>query len=295
MGRCTGSPDRNVRGDLIGLQRIGFPAGRHDVNGPAHAAAFGTFEVTGIERQVIADPDAALEREDVRHLVRAVASGHARGAIVGAACSGAFLLAEAGVLDGRQATTTWWLAPHLKRRRPQVTVSAEKALVVDGRVLCAGAVFAQADLALHLVSRFAGPTVARRCSDLLLLDRHASQAPYMAVRHLASNEPTVRRAEAWVRAHLAERFDVAAVARHAGTSPRTLARRLTEAVGVSVIGFVQRVRVETATHLLETTRLSLGEISARVGYDDPNTLRRLIERETKTSPREVRRRVGGAR
>jgi transcriptional regulator GlxA family with amidase domain len=178
----------------------------------------------------------------------------------------------------------------LKKRRPDVDVNAERALVVDGPVITGGAVFAQADVALHVVARFAGPTVARQCAAFLLLDRHASQAPYMAVHHLASNDATVRHAERWVRAHLKEPFDIPTLARSVGASPRTLARRVTEAVGVSVIGFVQRIRVETATHLLETTRLSLGEISARVGYDDPSTLRKLIERETKVSPREVRRR-----
>jgi transcriptional regulator GlxA family with amidase domain len=238
--------------------------------------------------------DRTLTREDVKKVVRAVATAHERGALVGASCSGVFVLAQAGILDGRKATTTWWLAHHLKRRWPAVDVNTAQALVVDGRILCAGAVFAQADLALHLVSRFAGPAVARRCSSYLLLDPHASQTPYMTMQQIAANEPTVRRAEAWVRAHLAERFDVAAVARHIGTSPRTLARRLKAAAGLSVIGFVQKVRVEVATHLLETSRLSLDEITARVGYDDPSTLRRLIERETNASPRELRERKQGA-
>ncbi len=115
----------------------------------------------------------------------------------------------------------------------------------------------------------------------------------MAVQHLAANDPTVRHAEAWVRAHLADNFDVATLARHVGTSPRTLARRLTEAVGVSPIGFIQRLRVESAIHLLETTQLTLGDISARVGYADSNMLRRLIEREASASPRELRRRRRG--
>jgi transcriptional regulator GlxA family with amidase domain len=237
-----------------------------------------------------AELDAALERPDVQCFVRAVRAAHARGAIVGAGCSGAFVLAEAGLLDGLEATTAWWLAPHLKKRRPQVIVNAERAFVVHGRVLCAGAVLALADLALHLVARFAGPTTARRCAGLLLLDTHTSQAPYMAVQHLAANDPTVRRAEAWVRAHLAEDFDVPTLARQVGTSHRTLARRLTEAVGVSAIGFIQRLRVESAVHLLATTQLPLSEISARVGYADPDTLSRLIERDTRTSPRELRRR-----
>jgi transcriptional regulator GlxA family with amidase domain len=237
-----------------------------------------------------AQVDAALERDDVRQLVRIVKAAHKRGALIGAGCSATFLLAEAGLLDEFCATTAWWLAPHLKRRHPRVDVNAERALVVHRRVLCAGAVLAQADLALYLVSRFAGPVTARRCSSLLLLDTHASQAPYMAVQHLAANDPTVLRAEKWVRAHLADDFDVPTLAKVLGTSPRTLARRLTQAVGTSTISFIQKIRVDSAIHLLETTQMPLSEIGARVGYSDPNALSRLIERETNALPRELRRR-----
>lgn len=232
--------------------------------------------------------DALLARDDVQQLVRALAAAHRRGAIVGSACGGAFLLAEAGLLDRRVCTTTWWLAPHLKQRRPAVEVDPSRALVAGRTVLTAGAVFAQADLALHLVARFAGPTVARRCSRLLLLDAHPSQAPYMAVHQLTANDPTVRRAEDWVRKHLADDFDIAALARGIGTSARTLSRKLGASVGLNPIAFVQRLRVETAVHLLETTRLSLQDVAARVGYRDAGTLRRLIRRETHATPRMLR-------
>jgi transcriptional regulator GlxA family with amidase domain len=238
--------------------------------------------------------DAALEREDMRRLIGALRAAHARGAVVGSSCGGTFLLAESGALDGLTGTTAWWLAPHLKQRRPQVEVDAARALIAHGRVISAGAVFAQADLALYLVARFAGPSLARRCARVLLLDAHPAQAPYMAISYLTTNDPSVRRAESWVREHLADDFDVALLARKAGTSPRTLARRLAAAVGLSPIRFVQRLRVEAAVHLLRTTRLSLEEIGARVGYSDANALRRLIRRETSSTPKELRRGAAGA-
>jgi len=112
----------------------------------------------------------------------------------------------------------------------------------------------------------------------------------MALGSLQRDDAVVRRAETWARAHLADGFDIATLARRAGASPRTLARRLAAALDLSPIAFVQRLRVETAVHLLETSRLTLDEISARVGYADPNTLRRLVHRATGLSPREVRRR-----
>lgn len=234
--------------------------------------------------------DGLLARPDLALTMRAIERAHRRGALVGAACAGTFIVARTGLLDGRRATTTWWLARELRRRHPAVELLESEALVVDERLVTAGAVFAIADLALHLVARFAGPAVARQTARALLLDRHPSQAPYMALRYLTTDDAVVRRAEAWARAHLADGFDIATLARRAGASPRTLARRLDAALGLSPVGFVQRLRVEAAVHLLETSRLSLDEISARVGYADASTLGRLVRRETGLSPREVRRR-----
>lgn len=254
------------------------------------AASADIVLVPGMWLERGAELDALLARADVATLVRAIERAYRNGAIVGASCSGTFLLAQTGLLDGRRATTTWWLAPELRRRYPVVELVESEALVTDDRLLTAGAVFAITDLVLHLVARFAGPVVARKTARALLLDRHPSQAPYMAVRHLRTDDTVVRRAESWARAHLADGFDIETLARRAGASPRTLARRLDAALGLSPIGFVQRLRVETAVQLLETSRLSLDEISARVGYADPDTLRRLVRRDTGLSPRELRKR-----
>jgi transcriptional regulator GlxA family with amidase domain len=234
--------------------------------------------------------DGLLARADVALAARMLARVHERGAIIGAACSATFLLAAAGLLAGRRATTTWWLAPEMRRRFPAVELVEHEALVVDQRVITAGAVLAVTDLALHVVARFAGPVAARQTARVLLLDRQPSQTPYMALRFVTTDDAIVRRAETWARAHLADGFDIATLARRAGASPRTLARRLEAALGLSPIAFVQRLRVETAAQLLETSRLSVAEISARVGYEDADTLARLLRRDTGQSARELRRR-----
>lgn len=277
------SPGRSVRA-ASGLRLTG-------VQPAARAVAADLVIVPGLWLEGAGDLDRVLARPGVAAMAKVLARAHARGAVIGAACAGTFVLARTGLLDHRRATTTWWLAGELRRRHPAIEVAEHEALIADDRVLTAGAVMAIADLALHLVARHAGPAVARQTARVLLLDRHPSQAPYMAVRHLRSDDATVRRAEAWARAHLADRFDVTTLARRAGASPRTLARRLDAALGLSPIAFVQRLRVETAVHLLETSRQSLDEIAARVGYTDPDTLRRLVRRDTGLSPREVRRRV----
>lgn len=275
-----GGTVRAASGTVVGGARTLRAAVRADV---VLVPGLWSVDADGVDRR--------LGRHDVQALAKSVAAAHRRGAIVGSSCGGAFVLAEAGVLDDRACTTTWWLAPHLQRRAPRARVQGESSLVVSERVLTAGAVFAQADLTLHLVARFAGPSVARQCSRLLLLDRHPSQAPYMAIRQLANDDPTVRRAEHWIRRHLADTFDVAAVAHACGVGPRTLARRLVASVGLAPLPFVQRLRVEAAVHLLETTRLSLGEIGERVGYRDASALTRLVRRETGAAPREIRRRA----
>jgi len=271
--------------------------------GPVHAASGmvlqNTRSVARLKADIIMVPgiwaehpgelQGVLARADTRRLVRAIAVAHARGALIASSCAGAFLLADAALLDGQQATTSWWLAAELQQRRPRVKVVPDAALIVGRHVVTGGAVFAQADVALHIVGRFAGLAVARRCAKLLLLDTHASQAPYMAAQHLRSDDPVVEKAERWIRAHLADTFDIAELARHTGVSPRTLARRLHAAVGLSPIAFVQHMRVQAAVFLLETSALSLAEIGQRVGYADPSTLSRLIRRETRTSAQALRR------
>jgi transcriptional regulator GlxA family with amidase domain len=234
--------------------------------------------------------DRILARPDIATTANALARAHARGAIVAASCMSVFILARAK-LGLHRATTTWWLANELRERHPELDISIDDALVVDARILTAGAVFATADLALYLVSRFGGPALARETARVLLLDRHTSQARYMAKHHLRTNDAIVRRAESWARVHLADSFDIAALAKHAHTTPRTLARRLSSALGLSPIAFVQQLRLEHALNLLETSSLSMDEIATRVGYSDANTLGRLIRRETRSTPRELRKRI----
>jgi transcriptional regulator GlxA family with amidase domain len=244
--------------------------------------------VPGFWVEDAAEVDAVIDDPALQPVVRAIAAAHARRAVVCSSCAGAFLLASAGLLDGKQATTAWWLAPHLQRRWPNIEVIPEAAMVVQGDVITAGAVFAQADIALHLVGQLGGPSLAKMCANLLLLDRHGSQTPYMALRQLALNDALLRKAEKWVRANLAETFDIPLLAQRLGVSPRTLARKLERSLGMSPLAFVQHLRVEAAVRLLETTQLSLDEISRRVGYTDPQTLSRLIRREVDVTPRELR-------
>jgi transcriptional regulator GlxA family with amidase domain len=196
-----------------------------------------------------------------------------------AACTGVFPLADSGLLDGRRATTTWFLGPTFNRRFPDVTLELDLMVVADGPVLTAGAAFAHIDLGLALV-RAVSAELAQVVARLLVIDERPSQAAYLAYDHLAHDDPVVLAFERHVRAELAEPFDVGGAAAAIGTSRRTLERRTQQVLGMSPLGIVQRLRLERAEHLRRTTDLSLDQIAGRVGYANAETLRSLRRRLT---------------
>ncbi|MBH0779219.1 GlxA family transcriptional regulator [Nocardia bovistercoris] len=260
---------------------------------PAGAAEFGPGDVLVLPgpsasspelvERLLAHPDTTLAAELVR---RAAASG----ATVAASCSATFVLAAAGVLDGAEATTTWWLAPELARRFPPVRVRADRMVVDGGAVLTAGAAFAHADLLLAILARLRGQDAARRVAGYLVLDARMSQSRYMALEHLRADDPVVRAVRRYVAAHLTRQLGLAELAAAASVSPRTLARRLHAVLGVTPTDFVHRLRVEHASALLTTTRNSVDAVAAAVGYADAAAFRRVYRRYTGETPSATRSR-----
>lgn len=232
---------------------------------------------------------AALARRDVGEAGDLLRRWSAAGALVGAACTGTFVVAAASLLDGLSATTTWWLAPLFRARFPRVELEESRMVVQSGRFVTAGAALAHIDLALWLV-RLRSPALAATTARYLVVDPHPSQAAYAIPDHLQHEDPIVERFERWARRHLALRFSLRAAARSAGTSERTLARRLREVLGKSPLSYVQDLRVERAVHLLQTSCASVEEIAAKVGYADGVTLRSLLRRRTGHGVRELRAR-----
>lgn len=232
-----------------------------------------------------------LERPEVLACVDWLAGLPAARTRLAASCVGSYLLAQAGLLDGMEATTTWWLAPHFRARHPQVRLDLRRMVVDDGRCTTAGAALAQADLLLHLVTRHAGPAVGHACARYLLLDQRPLQSRYVMVDGLARQHPQLRKAEDWVREHLAQPITIPALAQALHLTPRTLARRFQQTLGLSPLRFVQQMRVDQARHLLATTHQSFEQIAHAVGYAQPAMLRRLLRRETGSSPSEMRQRV----
>jgi transcriptional regulator GlxA family with amidase domain len=202
-----------------------------------------------------------------------------RGTTIASACAGTFFLAEAGVLDGLRATTTWWLSPAFRNRYPKVDLDHSQMVVTSNGVTTAGAAFGHVDLALAIV-RASSPALSDLVARYLVVDERPSQAAYTIPSALAQSDPTVAAFERWIREHLAESFSLTEAAKAVGVSERTLQRCVQRTVGTSPIRFVQDLRVERAAHLLRTTELSLETISGKVGYEHPNTLRVLLRERT---------------
>jgi transcriptional regulator GlxA family with amidase domain len=232
---------------------------------------------------------AALERRDITDAGKLLRSVVAHNITVGTACTGSFVLAQAGLLDGQQATTSWWLAPMFRARYPNVFLDESRMLVQSANLVTAGAALAHLDLALWLV-RHVSPSLATLVARYLLVEQRSSQAAFVIPDHLAHSDPLVGRFEEWSRLQLAEGFSLRLAAVGVGTSERTLARRLRAVLGKSPLGYFQDLRVERAVHLLQTTKSSVDQVAAQVGYADGLTLRALLKRKLGQGIRSLRAR-----
>ena|SRR6266508_6672262 len=262
-------------------------AALHTPYGLADFAAAGTVIVPGVP-DVHADPSPEL--------VAALRRAHARGARLVSICSGAFALAGAGLLDGRPATTHWRYAALLRRRYPLVKVDPDVLYVDDGDVLTSAGSAAGLDLAVHLVRRDFGPTVANAVARRLVIPPHrdGGQAQFIAapVPH-DPDDDRVARSMAWAVAHLAEPVTVAALARVAHMSTRSYLRHFARCSGTSPIRWLVAQRIQASLPLLEAGAVPVEEVGARVGFAHPATFRHHFTRAMRTSPSAYRRAFRG--
>jgi len=228
----------------------------------------------------------ALERPDVKQAVVELTKWHAQGARIATSCIGSFLLAETGLLDRREATTTWWLAPLFRQRFPEVRLEESRMLVPTDIGVTAGAAMGHLDLALWLI-RQVSPELAVVVSRYLLADLRSSQAQYVIPNHLAQADPLVLRFERWARDHLKDGFSLQDAASAVGTSVRSLQRRCQAILGKSPLSYFQDLRVEHAQSLLHGG-MDLEAVAAQVGYVDGATLGALLRQRTGRGVRELR-------
>ena len=227
-------------------------------------------------------------------VIAALQNAAARGTRIASICSGAFILAAAGLLDGLQATTHWIAAAELARRYPRIKVDPNVLFVDNGQILTSAGAAAGLDLCLHLVRQDYGATVAANTARLSVmpLEREGGQAQFIMYEPPASDttlEPLLR----WLEAHLETSLTLEDLARQADMSLRTLNRRFREQIGTTPLQWILTTRVRRSQQLLETTVLSIEEIATTVGFESVTTFRERFNRLVGTNPQAYRRSFGG--
>lgn len=225
------------------------------------------------------------------HLLRAVRRAAERGARVASICSGAFVLAATGLLDGQRATTHWRSAAELARRHPAIDVDPNVLYVDNGNVLTSAGAAAGFDLCLHLVRRDFGAAIAAEVARtaVMPLERAGGQAQFIVHAPPTSGGASMSPLLTWLEQNLHRDLTLPAIARRAAMSTRTLNRRFREQAGTTPALWVTRARVRHAQRLLETTGLSIERVAAEVGFGSSAVLRERFGRIVGTSPHAYRR------
>ncbi len=230
---------------------------------------------------------ARLERADMRDAKSQLLKWSAKGTLIGAACMGTFILAETGLLDQQESTTTWSLAPFFRQRFPYVQLDESRMVVPCTIGVTAGSAMGHLDLALWII-RQASPELADTVSRYLTADLRSSQAPFIIPNHLAQADPMILRFERWARLNLKDGFSLQVVSKALATSARTLQRRCHAILGKSPLDYFQDLRVEHAQSLLHRDSYDIEAIAAAVGYADGATLRTLLRDRLGRGVREIR-------
>ena len=215
----------------------------------------------------------------------------ARGARMVSICSGAFALAQAGLLDGRTVTTHWSLCAELAAQYPQVTVDATLLFADQGAVLTSGGVTAGVDLSLHLLRRDLGPAVANHVARRIVMAprRDGAQAQFIEPPPVPPGDDALAATQQWMLTTLGAPITVAQMAARARMSPRTFHRRFLALTGRTPLVWLHQQRIERTKELLETTGLTVDEIAARVGLGTAANLRTHFRRATSIAPSRHRR------
>lgn len=220
---------------------------------------------------------------------------HRDGAALCSTCTGVLLLAETGLLAGREATIHWAFARTFHRNFPDVRLRLEEVLITAGdrsEFVMTGGVSSWHDLALHLIAKHVGPTAAHSMARLLMLQWHSEgQSPYTVFSAQTEHgDAVVRHLQDWLHAHYMVPRPVDEMLRRSGLARRSLERRFAKATGYAPNVYVQQLRVEEAKKRLERTGKPIDQISYEVGYEDPAHFRRLFKRITQMTPGGYRRR-----
>jgi transcriptional regulator GlxA family with amidase domain len=242
---------------------------------------------------VISGGDGTRALEDLGAIVRWLRQARIRRPT--SVCSGAYLLAEAGLLDGRRATTHWSRTDDFARRYPKVKLDADRIFIRDGDVWTSGGITAGIDLALALIEDDLGCEVARRTAQQLVVHqrRPGGQSQFSALVELGGRTGRFAELMDWMRAHLAEPLTVERLAEQAAMSPRNFARAFTAETGTTPAKAVERLRLEAARTAVETSREPIDRVAEAAGFVDPERMRRAFLRAFGQPPQALRRAARG--
>ena len=255
---------------------------------------YGLRELAWADTVIVAGiDDIHAEAPDV--LVRALRKAAARGVRIASICSGAFLLAAAGLLDGRRATTHWLAAAELAERYPAVRVDPNVLYVDEGSVLTSAGAAAAFDLCLHMVRRDYGAAIAAQAARLAVvqLERDGGQAQYIVHAPPSPDGSSLAQLLCWLSEHLHLELTLQDLARRAGMSVRSLNRKFREQTGTTPLQWLVKARVRSAQQLLETTSHSVERIAIEVGFGSVTAFREHFRRIVATSPQAYRRAFRG--
>ncbi|MGK5696070.1 GlxA family transcriptional regulator [Streptomyces sp. URMC 128] len=305
---CTvfGKPQPDLADPWYDLRLCGTGAGPAEADGAADGhglslrTRYGLDDLVGADTVIVPSvPDPCVEegRPLPEELIAALRRAHEAGARMVSLCTGAFALAEAGLLDGRSATAHWMHTAQLAERYPKVRVDASVLYVDDGDVLTSAGLTAGLDLCLHLVRRDLGAHVANQLARRMVVPAHrpGGQAQFIELPVPAGDDGGLAPVLEWARVNLDRPLTVADLARRAAMSPRTFYRRLQAATGTTPLQWLLDQRLGRARSLLESTDLPIEKVGELSGLGTANNLRHHFLRHLGVSPGDYRRAFPGAR
>ena len=294
--RATLPKDRAaaIRFDCGMVSATGRPVrGSHGVSFAAHAPRrrYDVAIVPPLWCESLADLEKQAQRlrSENAFIVRMAA----RSKIFASTCSGAVLLAQAGLLSRRRATTCWWLVNWFRQAFADVEMVPDRLVMRDRELWTAAAGTAYMHLALEIVRELAGEPLAAATGRLMLVERRrGSQSPFLVPHAAPEPGSEIDRATRYLRQNAGKRLAITGVCRALAVSERTLARRFKEKLGMSPLSYLQSQRIARARELLESSKLPLDRIVEQCGYEDVSSFRKLFARQVGMTPRDYRHRFG---
>jgi transcriptional regulator GlxA family with amidase domain len=227
------------------------------------------------------------------HILSWLRQQHEQGSKIASICTGAFVLAASGLLDDLPATTHWQCASLFQQRFPKVQLQSDAMITQQGRLYCSGGASAYQDMSIHLVQEIFGSNVAQQCAKALLFDAdRQGQSQYASFKpNRQHSDESIQGVQDWLDGHFTDDVSMVALAEKVHLSERQFKRRFKQATQASPLAYIQALRIESAKHVLVSTRKSISEISRMSGYEDARFFRQLFKRLTSLSPSDYRQKM----